>query len=306
MAEPARTEPALDPGRIAIILNPGSGRNTHDREAANAAIDVLQPAEVIELTEDADMADLVARAVDARCGTIVAAGGDGTIRGVAGAMAGGGARMAVLPFGTFNFFARGLGLPTEPEEAARAILTGRSQNFSLGEIEGKLFLNNVSLGIYPAILRAREDVYRRFGRRRIAAYWSTLRTFWQFQRPMRLTIEANGETLTRRTPLVFVARSAFQLEHYGLQGVEDVEAGRFAVFIAPDHGRIGLFREAWRLVTRQMEAGRDFEYIGTEALTITTSRNRVLVACDGEKLRLSSPLSLRMRKDALQVVVPDV
>lgn len=292
-------------GGICVILNTGSGRNSDETDPCAAAMAVLGADTALRrIGNGMDIAETARAAVAEGYGTIVAAGGDGTIMTVASQLVGTGCRLGVLPLGTFNYFARGLDIPEDLSEAAELIRSGPTRPLSLGEVNGRVFLNNASLGVYPAILKERESVYRRWGRRRIAAYWSVVKTFARFQRPMRMTIEVEGESRRLRTPLVFVARSQFQLEHFELEGADCIARGQFAVFISPDRGRIGLFKQAWRLVRHSMKAGRDFELICTERLTIHTRRPRKLIACDGEKLWLHSPLVFAMHKDAVQVIAP--
>lgn len=291
-------------GRLCVICNKGSGRNTHEADAVHAAMAVLGDRAVLRQVAGRDLEEAARGAVAEGFGAIIAAGGDGTIMAVAGAVAGSGLRFGVLPLGTFNYFARGLGIPEDPEEAARVILAGHTRRMPMGEVNGRLFLNNASVGIYPAILRAREETYARWGRRRLVAHWTALRTFLRFQRPLHLTILADGEERRVRTPLLFAARSAYQLESFGLAGTDCVERGRLAVFVAPDTGRAGMIHKAWRLVRRSMREGRDFDLICAEAVTILTRSRHLTVACDGEKYRMRTPLHLRMRPDAIEVFAP--
>lgn len=321
-------------GRICVITNPGSGRNSRDAAAVERAMEVFGPRAELRAWSDSDsLSATVERALADGFATIVAAGGDGTIMGVAQAMVAAGnaakkgsaeagareessgeggaaqpgkrAKLAVLPLGTFNYFARGLGLPQEPDAAAQAILEGASHRISVGAVNGQVFLNNASLGVYPSILKAREAVYDRWGRRRILAHWSTVKTFLRFQHPMRVTITADGKQMERRTALIFVARSAYQLESYGLKGAEAISDDRFAVFVAHDGGRGALFRLAWRLVRKRIEVGRDVEYFSAREIEIDTRAARPLVAFDGEKSRMKAPLSFRILPDALTIVVPE-
>jgi diacylglycerol kinase family enzyme len=237
-------------------------------------------------------------------GTIVAAGGDGTISAVAGALAGTGRRMGVLPFGTFNYFARSLGLPEELEEAARVIVTGQVRTLDLGEVNGRIFINNASLGAYPTILDQRERFYRRWGRSRIAAYWSMLVTLVRFRSPLRIALTVDGATRQLRTPLVFVAKNAGQLEAVGLEGGDCVRSGRFAVFLAPDVGRLALVIYALRVGLGLAEPREDFELICGREVTVETAAHRRLVARDGERERMESPFAFRLRPAALDVFVP--
>jgi diacylglycerol kinase family enzyme len=298
------TDPASTTPRICVICNEGSGRNSREAQAIETAMEVLGPGAVLRRVRGEELDDAARDAVARGFDAVVAAGGDGTIMTVAGTLLDRGTRFGVLPFGTFNYFARGLGIPEDPKGAAEVILGGLTRKVSLAEVNGQVFLNNISLGIYPAILRAREDVYARWGRRRMAAHWSAAKTFLQFQRPLFLTIRADGEERRVRTPLLFVARSAYQLESFGLAGADCVADGRFAVFVAPDTGRAGMFHKAFRLVRKTMSEGRDFDLLCASEVTIATRSRHLTVACDGEKIRMRTPLRLRLHPDALEVFTP--
>lgn len=291
--------------RICLLVNQESGRVKRDPAALETVEETLGGNAEVRRVGKGKMIEAAARrAIDEGFEVVVPVGGDGTIMTVAGVAADTESALGILPMGTFNFFARGLGIPDDPSEAAKILLTGHPRAFSIGEVNGRVFLNNASLGVYPKILRARETVYRRFGRRRIAAYWSVAKTFARFQRPLSLTLDTGSETARIRTPLLFVARSAFQLEEYELAGADCVENGRFAVFAAPDGNRRDLFLQAWRLIRRNMQPGEDFVLRCETEFTVDAARRKVLVACDGEKFLMRYPLSFRMRSDALKVITP--
>ncbi|TMV82863.1 hypothetical protein FGG78_23565 [Thioclava sp. BHET1] len=292
--------------RIAVIANRKSGTNARDSAAIDRAIAILGPerTKLHHWTPGEDLSAQTRRLIDEGAGLIVAAGGDGTAMAMAGAMLGQDCPMAVLPLGTFNFFTRGLGLPEDPDAAARAILTGQPRPIAVGTVNGQAFLNNASLGIYPAILRERESIYRRWGRRRIVAHWSVIRTFLRFQRPMRLHLTADGKETRCRTPLIFIARSAYQLDHFGLDGAGIIHDDDFAVLIGRGETRADLFRLAWRLVTGRCRRGRDYDLISARALRIETGHRRSLLAFDGEKRRETGPFDFRMQQDALTILTP--
>lgn len=288
---------------IAVIANQGSGRKDKGEDPTHALVDALG-ARLYGFAPGDDIAAQVDRAISGGADTVIASGGDGTIMAVADALAGTGVTMGLMPSGTFNFFARGFDIPPDPEPAAAIIRAGHRQTLSLATINGRVFLNNVSVGIYPAILKEREAVYSRWGRSRIAAYWSVIKTFLRAQRLVRLRLTHDGQTIALRTSLVFVARSAYQLAHFGLPGAEEVAAGKLAIFVGPEGGRWRLFLNGWRLARGKMQAGRDFRLILAREATLDLGRRRVLVACDGEKFRLQSPLELRMKPDCLTLLVP--
>jgi YegS/Rv2252/BmrU family lipid kinase len=291
---------------ICVLANPGSGRNSRDAEAIDVALAAFGPqAELRRWKPGEDLEVAVKQAVMDGFTTIVAAGGDGTVMGVAHALAGTKARLAVLPLGTFNYFARGLGIPQEPREAAEAILAGHTKRISVGAVNGQVFLNNASIGIYPKILREREGVYSRFGRRRIAAHWSVIRTVIRFQRPLTLRLTTDGVTRSVRTPLLFVARSAYQLSFFGLDAQQTISDDAFALFIAKGTTRMDLLNLALRLATKTVVIGRDVDMISAKSISVETLHPLPDVAFDGEKARMKSPLDFRILTDALEIVVPD-
>ena len=292
---------------ICVVMNPSSGRKDADTEARLRAEFDRYPGRFVLRIVPAGItiAEEAERAIADDFPTVVAAGGDGTICAVAAVLAGTGRRLGILPMGTFNYFARGLGLPEDLSAAVDLIATGEAHPICVGDVNGRVFLNNASLGLYPAILQTRETTYSHWGRSRLAAHWSVLVTFLNFYHPLALTVTVDGVPLRTRTPLAFVARSAYQLDLFDLEGADCIRNHRFALFLAPDVNRWQLLFYALRLAWGRMEAGRDFELICGDDIVIETRRRRRLLARDGERERLSSPFRFRIRKDALCVIAPD-
>ena len=183
---PAIDEQAFDlsRARVRAIVNMGSGRGAGgdiadrlDRalRARVAALDIRSTEKGADLTGMAEEA--VADGID----LIIAAGGDGTQAAIASAIAGTDTAMAVIPGGTFNYFARDLGSGETLDEALRIFDAPRLRHVHVGDVNGMLFLNNISFGAYPEILRRRESIYRRWGRSRVAAYWSAVVALWSLR-----------------------------------------------------------------------------------------------------------------------------
>ncbi len=293
---------------ICVVFNPGSGKKKSDevRERIEASLQRHPGRFRLKVVgKGKDLLQEIEDAAGEGFATLAAAGGDGTISAVAAVAVKLDLTLAVLPMGTFNYFARGLDLPEEVEDAVDLIAAGTSRHVSVGEVNGKVFLNNASIGLYPAILAQREGTYRRWGRSRLAAHWSVLVTFMRFHRPISMRVTVDGEPIRTRTPLAFVARSGYQLELFGLDGVEDVREGRFALFLAPDSTRLGLLLFAIRLAWRSMERGRDFDFFAGEEIEIETGSKRRLVARDGERERMKPPFRFRVLKDGLKVIAPE-
>lgn len=297
----------LTQSRICVILNLGSGRKD-DRDFADRISRSLRPrcAEFAlrETTRGSDLIEMAKAAVADEFDVIIAAGGDGTQSAVAGALAGTGVTMGVLPGGTFNYFARDLGVGEVLDDALETILNARIEPIDVGCVGDLVFLNNVSLGAYPHILKTRESIYRRWGRSRIAAYWSVLVALRRLRRPMSLIARVDGHSRQFTTALVFVARSAYQLETFGLDGADAIRQGKFAVLIAKARQPMPLIRSAFRLAFGFSAKDSDFDLILTDELTIEMPRPRHLIAHDGEKTLMASPLHLKVLHCGLNVLLP--
>jgi diacylglycerol kinase family enzyme len=295
----------IDPATICVLANPASGRNSRDAAALDQAMAAFGPTATLRRWDrDTPLSDAVALALRDGFTTLVAAGGDGTVNGVAQALLGSEANLGVLPLGTFNFFARGLGLPEAPDAAARAILSGTPRRISVGTVNGQIFLNNASLGVYPRILKLREEVYARFGRSRLIAHWTVLTTLIGVQTARRMVIHADGQSHDLRTSLVFVARSAYQLDRFGLTGAAAISDDRFAVFIAREGNRWHLLKLAFHLALRRLQPGVDVDVLSTRQMTVSTASPRPRVAFDGEKRRMRAPLEFRIHDNALSIILP--
>ncbi|MBK4217830.1 diacylglycerol kinase [Paracoccus caeni] len=297
----------LSRSRLCVIRNKGSGKSD-DQAEIKAITDGLQPHvahfEMRQTDDGASLIDIAAEAVRDGFDVIVAAGGDGTQSAVAGAVAGSDAIMGVLPGGTFNYFARDLGVGETIEDALATLRNARPVPVDIGQIENLVFLNNVSLGAYPHILKTREKIYKRWGRSRIAAYWSVMVAVRRLRDPMNLTARVDGETRHFNTALAFIARSAYQLDSFGLDGADAIRDGNFAVLIARARKPIPLMRSALRLAVGLSAKDSDFDLLITDELTIETGRAQQLIAHDGEKTMMASPFNLKVWHDGLRVLLP--
>lgn len=297
----------LGRAKVCVIMNRGSGRKKH-RELVRDLEERLAPAcgsyELRESRKGRDLPRLAREVAQEGFDLVIAAGGDGTQSAVAGALTGTQTVMGVLPGGTFNYFARDLGVGETIDDALDTILDARVQPVDVGDANGLIFLNNISLGAYPHILKTREGIYRRWGRSRLAAYWSVLVALRRLRKPMQLVARAEGETRRYTSALVFVARSAYQLDSFGLEGADEIRDGQFAVLIAKARQPLPLIRSAIRLAFGHSAKDDDFDLILTDDLQIDTPKSRQLVAHDGEKTVLTSPFRLQVRRGGLRVLLP--
>src|SRR5579864_154965 len=150
---------------VRVLLNPESGPPPADAEQLGGLMQSAGLETQILAAPPPRVAEL-AREAAGDGGIVVAAGGDGTVAAVAAAVAGSRATLGVLPIGTSNHFARDLGLPATLPQAISVIAAGHARAVDVGEVNGRLFLNNSSIGMYPRIVHRREGQRQRLGRGR--------------------------------------------------------------------------------------------------------------------------------------------
>jgi diacylglycerol kinase family enzyme len=293
-------------GWIAIVLNDSSGSGDSPA-AAKRATEIFAAAgreARITVAQGGDALRTAAeRAVEAGCDTLVAGGGDGTVNIVASVLVGRDIPLGVLPLGTLNHFAKDLGIPLELDEAAAVVLEGVVCRVDVGEVNGRMFLNNSSLGVYPAIVRLRERYQAGGFGKWIAALWASL-TVLRRHPFMGVRIIAEGETIVRRTPFVFVGNNEYRMVGLHAGSRDSVAGGRLAVYVLDAERRVGLIRLAWQVLRKGVEEVKELALLTVEQATIETRRRRLQVALDGEVVPLESPLEYRIRPLALRVHVP--
>lgn len=293
---------------IVVIVNEKAGDGPEGgarREALRAGLREAGLDAQVRGTGAGDSLEALARqAIEDGATTLVAAGGDGTIAALAGPCHAAGLRLGVIPQGTFNYFARAHGIPEDTTRAISILAEAPVRDVVLGTVNGRVFLNNTSLGLYPTILKTREEVYAKYGRSRAAAYWSVLQTLAGQPPAMRLGLRLDGRRVSVRTPLAFVAKSAYQLEEFDIEGIEALNDGAFALLIAPHPSRFHLLRAAWRMARGKARKGPDFRLYSASEIVIETRARKVLVACDGEKMEMRTPLEIRAEDRPLHLIAP--
>ncbi len=291
-----------------LILNASAGAG-HDDAQARALVAMFDAlgaqVELVLATDGAQLlaASKAAVAAGARC--VVAGGGDGTINAVASVLVDSGVALGVLALGTLNHFARDLGIPLDPEAAVRVALHGVARQIDVGEVNGRIFLNNSSLGLYPDIVRDRLRQQRRLGRGKwLAACWATVAALRRYPfLDVRLTVD--GQVHRRRTPFVFIGNNEYTMQGLNIGVRARVDAGKLSVYVAQRPGRLGLLRLAMHALFGTLSHARDFTILLADNMEVATRHRRMRVATDGELVIMNTPLQYRARPGALTVMAPD-
>ncbi|MBK6854462.1 MAG: diacylglycerol kinase [Burkholderiales bacterium] len=309
--------PPLPLPALVVVFNVGAGHGQADEVRATLQAGCAAAGRNLQLLEVHDPAQLGAIARQAvsqarQCGAVVvAAGGDGTINTVAQAVLGSGCAFGVLPQGTFNYFSRTHGIPSDTAEALQVLLAGHSQPAQVGLVGDRIFLVNASLGLYPQLLEEREDWKRQFGRSRLVAFGAGLATLLRGHRSLRLRVESQGQERELRTPTLFVGNNALQLQQLGLPEADAVDTGCLAAIALRPVGLLKMLGLLWRGAFGRLGDADELIHVATHELTVRPSRRlgtfrskRIKVATDGEITWMRLPLTFRVAPQSLDLLRP--
>jgi diacylglycerol kinase family enzyme len=292
---------------VTVIVNAGAGTG-HDEAACDALrtqlADAGLDAELVRADGGEQMIAAARQALAQGARLVAAGGGDGTINAVASVMVDSGVPFGVLPLGTLNHFAKDLGIPLDLDAAVRNLAAGQPMKVDVGEVNGRIFLNNSSLGLYPDIVRDREKQQRRLGRGKwTAAAWAALAALRRYPF-LSMRLDVNGERLARRTPFVFIGNNAYTMQGLAIGERARLDEGVLSLYVAQHPTRLGLLRFAIDALCGRLGEERDFDVLTAPEFDIDTHRKHLLVATDGEVTEMRAPLRYRMRPGALTVLVP--
>lgn len=290
---------------ISVIINERSG------SAANPDVSVQiqslfekygMPVTLERVREPADLSAR-ARQAASRGDLLVAAGGDGTINAIAGAAVEVQAQMAVLPLGTRNHFAKDLNIPLDLEHAIAAIAGRQTREVDVGEVNGRIFINNSSVGLYPRMVWER-DVEERRGRSKWTAFTIAMLRTWRSYRTITARLMVRGKEAIVRTPFIFIGNNQYIAEGFQLGGRSRLDQGQLSIYVAPECGQFEILSLPLRALARRLGADAPFAGFHAETVTVDVESRRVSVALDGEVAMMNSPLVYRVRPRALKVIAP--
>jgi diacylglycerol kinase family enzyme len=296
---------------IYFVLNAGSGNGDAERAAAEiaAAMNAAGRAHRILCVEETGrLEDVARRAVEeasARDGAVVAVGGDGTLNAVAQAVLRSRCPFGAIPQGTFNYFGRSHGLPSDVGTAVQSLLTARIEPVPVGLANDRVFLVNASLGLYPVSLEIREAQKQRHGRSRIVAAWAAVLTILGRHPSMRIRIEGDGIDRELRTLTVFVSINPLQLQQIGVD-----DAVRRREFVAVVLRPASPLRLAWLMLRGALGRLVDadgVEHVVSSALSVTPASarmRRMKIAVDGETAWTNVPVEFRIADEPLRLLKP--
>ena len=304
----------MKPRRVLVLLNSSSGtaieksedqagelRKSFSRRGIAASIQFTPASDFTTATRNA-----LQNAASGEFDAVIVGGGDGTISTVAEVLADTETPMGILPMGTLNHFAKDLKIPLGLDQAIDVIASGHTLRVDLGEVNGKLFLNNSSIGIYPYLVSDRERRRKHHGLPKwIALIFAGLRTLGNL--PFRqLSLEADGWQRAYKSPCVFVGNNKYILSGASVGSRTTLSDGLLSLYVTKQQGAAALVWLAIRCVSGMVDQANDLNVFSLSAITIKSRHKRLLVSRDGEIETLETPLNYAIRPSALRVFVSPI
>jgi|HubBroStandDraft_6_1064221.scaffolds.fasta_scaffold114710_2 diacylglycerol kinase family enzyme len=286
-----------------VLFNPKSGpvyRRVSEDDLQRRLLAHGVTAQVIALRGRRQI-QRMAEAIGKDCRVLVAAGGDGTVSAVASVVAGTEMTLGVLPLGTLNHFARDLGIPLELDGAIEALARGKCACVDIGEVNGRKFVNNSSIGMYPRIVGLRERE-QRFGHNKWTALAMAVLTVLRRSPFWTVRVHAQGEVVQQRTPFVFIGNNEYELHGLNIGRRGTMNGGRLFLYVAAHTSRFGLLRMAMSALLGSLGGKGSLQMFSVPEAWIETRRKRVRVSTDGEISWMTSPLHYRLSPLGLKVI----
>jgi YegS/Rv2252/BmrU family lipid kinase len=293
--------------RVPVLLNCNAGAVDDDRKIGDKVAETLAGAGI-----DADVELIEGGKCEVRCRAIaergdplvIVGGGDGTISNAASVLIGSQTALGILPLGTLNHFARDLRLPTDIKEAVKVIAAGRKRLVDVGQMNGRIFINNSAIGLYPLMIIDRDIQRMRFGlSKKLALLTASLRTLARFNR-QRLALTVNDQKARVDTPLLFVGNNEYRTDIGAPGRRESIEGGVLSVYVMRKKTRRGLIAASIRALFDRSRPDDMVRIEGVERLRVSSHRYQLAVSLDGEVVHAEPPLDYKIRKKALRVITP--
>jgi diacylglycerol kinase family enzyme len=296
--------------RVAIVVNESGGNAIGEsRETLPERLSGLFRARGIDahvqLARPGALAEQFRSAAAARPDVLVAVGGDGTVSCGADAAVKAGITLGVIPRGTFNHFARDARIPIALEAAVDTISAGRVQAVDVAELNGRVFINNSAIGLYPMMVQDREAQRHRLGRsKRVAMIVACLRAFRHFHRH-RLAVRIEGREAPISTPLMFVGNNRYETALLTMGRRARLDEGVLSIRALLVESPLHLLGLALRGLFWGFDQQRDFANLDSAREAVILSLQPALrVSLDGETHLFETPLRYRILPRALHLLVP--
>ncbi|RWK54711.1 MAG: diacylglycerol kinase family lipid kinase [Mesorhizobium sp.] len=296
--------------RFAAVLNQDGGtlrsidlpafsdRMRQTLEAAGHCVD-------IEIAAGKDIAATLERITSRHSVDIVlAGGGDGTISAAAARLMGRKKALAILPAGTMNLFARGLGIPLTLDAAIKSFADGEVIAVDLATANGQPFVHQFSIGMHAKMVQLRQTMEfgSRLGKMRasVKAAWAAIKN----PSAMKVTLTIGEAEIVTRTTGIGITNNLFGEGH--LPYADNPAGGVLGIYVTVARRRGELVRFLFDVARGKW---RDSEHVEIHqadrvVLKVHSATSKLRAVMDGELVRLDRETTIEIHPGALNVLVP--
>jgi len=259
--------------------------------------------EVVHVTRALDCAALIRQRMREGLRLFVAAGGDGTINSVIQPLVNSDAIFGVIPVGTYNHFAKDLGIPLPWREALDVVLTGEIKPIDAAHVNERFFVNNVTMGLYPELVARREEKGRDYPRWK-ARFYAAFATLQKYPH-VAVTLESEHHQEVIRTHMLMISNNSYDLSRLGIESPRlAMEEGRLSVYWLPHVPRLALTRFVAHYLAGRVREAPGFKTFRTSRVKIQSSKSHLHLGVDGEVVTMDTPLTITIVPQSLSVKVP--
>jgi YegS/Rv2252/BmrU family lipid kinase len=290
-----------DARRFALLVNPESagGRALKALPVVHQVLDSLGARHRTVTTRSIDHAYQEALDAAAEGETVVALGGDGLLRPLAGALKGTDSALAIVPCGRGNDLARVLGIPKDPGEAARLAVEGEERLLDVANVEGTPFMGIASFGYDSDANRIANEAKLVKGN---AVYvYAALRALATWK-PARFTVTVDGTRREFTGYSVAVGNSKVYGGGMYILPMAELDDGRLDVMITKECSKLRCLANLPR-VFRGTHVDSSFtEFLRGEEIEVSSDRPFAIYA-DGDPIG-ATPAVIRVERRRLRVIAP--
>jgi len=293
----------MKPSRVAVVINPISGRTGSYRgEADRRRALIVETAAALGIVVDVHITtgagharDLARAAREAGAEVVVAMGGDGTVNEVAHGLIGGDAALGIVPCGSGDGLARGLGLPRDRRAAFQVALTGVTSRMDVGYANDQLFLNVAGVGFDAAVGQL---FATRTTRGALGYVVKSVSLVWTYEAPHYEVVCDEVRRSGRKFLIAFA-----NAPEYGNGAVlapdADVRDGVLDVVIVDAGNPASQIWRARRLYWNRRARATGMERLQTRTARITS--DHIVYHLDGEVFTTTGALDIRVERQALAI-----
>jgi undecaprenyl-diphosphatase len=282
-----------------LVRNPSAGSRADDELFAEARRR-LTDAETFDLEPRADLGGAIDRAL-LEDRVVVAAGGDGTVNAVVQHLVARGT-LGVLPGGTLNHFARDLGVG-DPGLALTVLEHGEPRAVDLGRVDGRFFVNNAGMGVYPEVVRERDRSGSVVGRLAATA-GASLRVLRRAE-PLTGFVTADGDARRLDAWIVFAGNNRFEQGSGKIGRRTRLDQSVLDVWLLTASGERGRpTKLAWAVLRGRTWRGHRVVRTEGHRLEVQLTGRPRLVSLDGEVSDATDHLVVEIVPRALRVLHP--